>query len=259
LTHQGDFASCTGSTDAIATGTEGVLVNKFPAARNGELCAHGGTVADGSGDVLIGGPSVGPGGLPVVRDADGKIHLGKAITIEGTPEFQAQVVNRLATIGTRPSGRQVLSSIDGSGHSMKMIEYKGDNSFCGPEDFAAATAAGQPVYDGSGKPVNSWFGFGSQQTGTGTGSDTVLELNPNLTLPNKKGDPVPNDAILFHEMNHGSHQMNGTYDGSPTPGYDTKEEQTTISTGKPSEAGYLKEGGYPWQRTDHDLTFAPNP
>jgi hypothetical protein len=70
---------------------------------------------------------------------------------------------------------------------------------------------------------------------------------------------MPNDAVLFHEMTHGAHQMNGTYDGSPVPGWDTKEEQNTISTGTPSEASYLKERGYPYKRTNHDLGYGPNP
>jgi hypothetical protein len=52
--------------------------------------------------------------------------------------------------------------------------------------------------------------------------------------------------------------MNGTYDGSPTPGFDTNEEKQTIATGSPSEADYLKNSGYPYHRTDHDLTWTPN-
>ena len=36
------------------------------------------------------------------------------------------------------------------------------------------------------------------------------------------------------------------------------QERVTISTGDPSEADYLRESGYPWHRTDHNTTFAPN-
>jgi hypothetical protein len=64
---------------------------------------------------------------------------------------------------------------------------------------------------------------------------------------------------MMHEMNHGSHQMNGTADMSPVgDGWTTQEERNTISDGDPSEADYLAERGYPYHRTDHDQTFAPN-
>jgi NleD-like pathogen effector protein (putative zinc metallopeptidase) len=98
-------------------------------------------------------------------------------------------------------------------------------------------------------------------TGTGNGTDVTVQFNPSLTLPNTSdpSNPMPNDAVLFHEMNHGHHDMTATYDGSPKPGWTTHEEQNTISTGNPSEATYLREQGYPWQRADHDTTWVPNP
>src|SRR5688500_10936353 len=97
--------------------------------------------------------------------------------------------------------------------------------------------------------------------GTGEGSDVEIQLNPTLTLDNDQDPsaPMPNDAILFHEMNHGNHQMNGTYDGTPKSGWTTQEEENTISTGSPSEATYLEERNYKWKRTSHGETFAPNP
>ena len=60
-------------------------------------------------------------------------------------------------------------------------------------------------------------------------------------------------------MTHGVHQMEGTQDCTPAAGWDTKEEQTTISTGSPNEAQYLKESGYPYKRADHDTTWVANP
>lgn len=134
-----------------------------------------------------------------------------------------------------------------------------ENSFAGPHDYQAASAAGAPVFDGAGHPINS--AAGSQLVGTGAGSDVTVSLNPDLTLknPRDRTNPMPNDAVLFHEMNHGVHQMQGTYDGSPVDHWDTQEEKTTISTGNPSEADYLEERRYPWKRTSHGRDWAPNP
>ena len=255
----GDMATCVGPPDAIMAGSISVLIGKKPAARMFDACAHGGLVMWGSLNVLIGGASAGPSGMPISRGADGKIRLGNAVVIEGSPEFQALVINRLSTVATTPAGLTMLSNVDGSGRTMTITEFTGNNSFAGPTSFQNATVAGQPVFDGNGNPIND--AAGNQLIGTGTGSDVNVQYNPNLTLPNSADptNPMPNDGILFHEMEHGSHQMNGTYDGTPVPGWTTQEEQNTISTGSPSEADYLRQRGYPWQRNSHGTTFIPNP
>ena len=257
----GDMVTCVGPVDAIAMGAPMVLIGNMPAARQTDMTAHGGSIVIGHPMTLIGGPGAGPGGMPIERLSNGDLKLGNGIIISGDPAFQAQVINRLAIMASTPSGMAVLNSINNSGRTMTIVEYTGNNSFCGPADgnFADATRPGQPVFDGLGNPVNHWWG--TQQTGTGNGSDTVLQLNPNLTLPNSSDptNPMPNDSIMFHEMNHGAHQMNGTYDGSPLPGWTTTEERNTIVGGPPSEATYNRERGYPWQRTNHNGTFAPNP
>lgn len=257
----GDMVTCVGPVDAIAMGAPMVLIGNMPAARMTDMTAHGGSIMAGHPMTLIGGAAAGPGGMPVVRLPNGDLQLGNGIIISGDPGFQAQVVNRLAIMASTPSGMMVLNSINSSGRTMTIIEFKGPNSYCGPagDNYADSTPAGRPVFNGLGNPVNNWWG--TQQTGTGNGSDTVLQFNPNLTLanPSAPGSPMPNDSVMFHEMNHGAHQMNGTYDGSPQPGWTTTEERNTITGGPPSEASYNRERGYPWQRTDHDSTFAPNP
>ncbi len=261
----GDMAVCVGPPDVIVKGSATVLIAGMPAARMGDSTAHGGVIVLGCPTVLIGdaGGGSGIGGMAISRLANGDIQLGNAITIQGTPEFQSEVANRLALIATTNNGKQMLNGVNSSGKSMSIKEFTGNNSFCGPNNsnFQDATASGQPVYNGAGQPINSLFGLGSQQVGTGNGADVTVQFNPKLRLSNSSdpSNPMPNDAILFHEMEHGSHQMNGTYDGSPLPAWTTAEEQTTISTGTPSEAGYLKERGYPWQRTSHGLTYDPNP
>ncbi len=207
------------------------------------------------------GPTT-PGGLPVTKVehwfGPDDTKLGKNITIKGSEEFQKKTMERLEKMSETEQGRELLKRLEASGKTMTITEYTGDNSFSGPEDFQKATPKGLPVYDGAGKPINSWGGLGPQQVGTGEGTDVKLEFNPNLNLPNPKNGPMPNDGVLFHEMNHGLHQMGGDADCVPVPGFDTKEEEKTISTGDLNEGEYLKQSGYPYKRTDHDTTWTDN-
>jgi uncharacterized Zn-binding protein involved in type VI secretion len=260
-----DMAVCVGPQDTIVKGSPTVHINGLLAARIGDNTAHGGVIVMGFPTVIIG--DVGRGsinGMAVAMTATGTITVGNAITISGPLSFQEQVLDRLALIATTKAGQQTMQAIDSSKHSMNIIPFAGDNSFCGPNptwaDLQGQTAKGQAVYDGNGHAIIGPNGK-TQLMGTGKGANTTLQLNPNLTLDNPLDakNPMPNDAVLFHEMTHGAHQMNGQADTSPqTGGWDTHEEQNTISTGSPSEADYLKERGYPYQRTDHDSTFAPN-
>jgi len=57
-----DMAVCVGPPDLIAKGSSGVFVNKLPAARMGDTCAHGGTIVLGEPTVLIGETGGGGGG-----------------------------------------------------------------------------------------------------------------------------------------------------------------------------------------------------
>jgi uncharacterized Zn-binding protein involved in type VI secretion len=51
----GDMAVCTGPPDTIALGSMTVLISGKPAARMGDMCAHGGSIVVGCFTVLIGG------------------------------------------------------------------------------------------------------------------------------------------------------------------------------------------------------------
>jgi uncharacterized Zn-binding protein involved in type VI secretion len=201
-----------------------------------------------------------------VLQPDGTIatEYSPAITIKGTAQFQAQVLARLNLIANTKSGQKTLQAINNSKKSMTIIAFAGNNSFCGANrtwaDVAGQTPNGKPVCDGSGNPVMGPDGT-TPLVGTGKGADTTLQFNPNLTLANSKdpSNPMPNDAVLMHEMTHGAHMMNGQADMSKLGGgWTTQEEKTTISDGSPSEAEYLEERGYPYHRTDHDSTFADN-
>jgi uncharacterized Zn-binding protein involved in type VI secretion len=50
----GDMAVCVGPPDSIAMGSTGVFFASKPAARVGDMCAHGGTIVSGLPTVLIG-------------------------------------------------------------------------------------------------------------------------------------------------------------------------------------------------------------
>jgi uncharacterized Zn-binding protein involved in type VI secretion len=50
-----DMCVCVGPPDVIVKGSMTVLVNGLPAARMGDITAHGGTIAIGHPTVLIGG------------------------------------------------------------------------------------------------------------------------------------------------------------------------------------------------------------
>ncbi|MGH9742759.1 MAG: PAAR domain-containing protein [Candidatus Acidiferrum sp.] len=255
---QTDMLICIGPPDMVMMGDPTVLVGNAGAA--GGLGAILGAALSGIYAAL-------KGTYPrAVLMPDGSIatEFSSAITIKGTPQFQATVLARLQKIASTKSGKATIDSINSSGKSMSIIQTSVNNSFCGAnntwKDLAGQSPKGSPVFDGSGKPILGPDGK-TQLVGTGDGADTTLQLNPNLTLANPKdpSNPMPNDAVLMHEMTHGSHQMNGTSDCSPAGGgFDTNEEKTTILTGSPSEADYLKETGYPYHRTDHDSTFAPN-
>jgi uncharacterized Zn-binding protein involved in type VI secretion len=257
----------------IATGSATVLIHGMPASRwipSGDSGACGVFIGDAklavTRTVVIGGPSVVPGYPRAIAQRDGTIvtEYSPAITISGTPEFRATVVARLKLIATTRSGSIVIQRINHSGKAMNIIEYTGNNSFCGAnpnwDDVAGQTPLGKPVFDGTGNPVMDRDRT-TQLLGTGEGANTTLRLNPNLVLKNNLAaqNPFRNDMVLMHEMTHGAHQMNGEADMSPVgEGWRTQEERTTISDGDPSEADYLKERGYPYHRTDHDLTFARN-
>jgi len=51
----GDICVCVGPPDTVAKGSVTVLIGNKPAARLGDLTAHGGTIVMGNPTILIGG------------------------------------------------------------------------------------------------------------------------------------------------------------------------------------------------------------
>jgi hypothetical protein len=194
-------------------------------------------------------------GPVVTRLASGNYSIGPGIQVAGAdPAYAHAVINDLATIGTTPSGQALLNNLNTSGRTTTIQPMNPPpnppNAYAQPgnsmpADFQAATPAGQPVFDGSGNPIND--AAGNQMVGTGTGADTPVNYNPNQWPDPGTRTQAPGDAILFHEMTHADNMQQGQYDGTPrADNFDTNEEFNTIGP----ENQYRDERGIP-QRTDH--------
>jgi uncharacterized Zn-binding protein involved in type VI secretion len=101
-----DMCVCVGPPDIIAKGSAGVLVGGLPAARMGDMTAHGGTIVLGCFTVLIGetgggGGGGGGGGAGAGGNADNAYEGGGAAFIEySKAEDQASVLKQAGENGT---------------------------------------------------------------------------------------------------------------------------------------------------------------
>ncbi len=184
------------------------------------------------------------------------IKIGNSIKIQGTPEYKATMLLRLQKIATTESGLKLLNSIEKSGK--QLVIKTTDENMADPCSYPNPTTGSLDDAHPKGVKIYS-KGVVTDRKGTGKGSDMSVRVNPNYELVNPKDrdNPMPPDAILFHEMVHASHGMNAELNLTPMKGYDNIEEFNTITAGNPSERTYLQERGYPWYRTDHALTFEP--
>jgi uncharacterized Zn-binding protein involved in type VI secretion len=89
----GDPAFCLGSADFLVTGAATVTVNSKPAARLSSTTMHGGAVAVGSSDVLIGGPSA---GTTLGNPGAGKAACGEAKKTRHIPGSSTQYYGNCA-------------------------------------------------------------------------------------------------------------------------------------------------------------------
>jgi len=256
-------ASGADGVGCVVMGSPTVLINSQMACRQMDIViekpglAMGPVNPIGTGcpNVRIGETAVGLAGLPVAVNDDGSISVGSNITITGyDPMNLARVMRDLRLIASTPSGRALLAARESSKYKLdihpKDPPDNPPNAGAGALDPQAATPAGKGVFDGAGKPINSYWGLGSQQIGTGEGSDSSLDYNPDQWPGSGYRTDPPGDAILFHEMTHAEHQADGTQDCSPrADNYDTNEEFNTIGP----ENTYRDERGIPQRNDHHDL------
>ncbi len=245
----GDTAICVGPPDAIAMGSLGVVIGGMPAARMGDLCVHGGMVAMGFPQVIIGdmgsgGAAGGGGGLfgggalgailggvlaglknifaptypRTVLDANGNVvtQYNEAITIVGTPEYQAKVLADLQRIANTPTGKALLDSIASSGKHVTIQA---------PSDPNAGNSCGS--YD------NAAGRFSNPDGTPGDGSNSTVEYNPDRTkIGDEPWETRPPGVGLAHELIHADQAAHGTMtpgttnnDAKPDPSDPTKTDQ----------------------------------
>jgi uncharacterized Zn-binding protein involved in type VI secretion len=109
-----DMCTCVGPPDLIALGSTGVFICGLPAARMGDITAHGGTITLGCPTVLIG--EISPGAPPVVVPpmvlVVNTMTPGKAINTSANPLQKA--VKSAASPVTANSLSQANSLIEAS-------------------------------------------------------------------------------------------------------------------------------------------------
>ena len=286
--HVGCTVLCSGATSAgpahpppavgappvpIVLGSSGVFIHGKPAARwvpgpDFAFCSAqiGNLALALTRSVWIGDgvpseeASASPGQLFTLDDK-GNLRVNEAITVVGSPEFKAAAQEALTKIYSTKAGRQVIESIGQSGKKVAISETSSvDDSPAYSLALSDADAAkpGTPVLDYKGQQMRNLAG--EPIVATGKGSHAELRWDPTFELENPAAPdhPMPNDAVIFHELTHSDRQVHGTVDSTPKEGWDSREEETAISTGTPSETDYLRERGYPWRRTNHGTGFVPN-
>jgi type VI secretion system secreted protein VgrG len=183
-------------------------------------------------------------GEPVTR-------MGNGILVKGDKDFTQAIRERLTTIGSTSRGQQLLKGFGATGKEVLIIPENGDAG-AAPFDLLNAYAKGQPVRNTAGEILKIQ---GKELIGLGGGSDSLIGIDPNLTLkspdPNK---PYPPDAALFHELEHSLVAAKGEYVALPDKQFDNSEEARAIA----AENDYLMERGYDFHREDHGVYLVPN-
>jgi type VI secretion system secreted protein VgrG len=256
----------TGSVELLSDGE--TAVSGMPVQLNGPglFCGRvtekaSGTITTGAALVLVGGASF---PLSVVRLEDGDLQVGDHIIVkEGyEKDFQNQVMRDIGVMSTTPSGLQRLQNINTNPgkHDLTIREMTPQEQEMSGDESSVEGGPGSILgRDNDGNPV------------LGPGSDADMAYNPDQRVG--RGD-VPSDANLFRQMGHAEHDMYGadrTQDKT-NDGWGTQEDKQTLSDGintpnssntlpdyppSPSQNDYLKERGYPFQRTDSDQGWAP--
>lgn len=211
-----DLAMCAGPPDMIIQGAFTVLVGGLPAARLGDMTAHGGVIVMGCFTVLIGdvsSPSAPSGPVTVdpmvLKDQQirakigqlkeggysdkkgkkpkGEATYGKAIKIKGDEAFQKKVIADLDAIKKTPTGAKLLEALEKSGKTITIKPTKDGN----------ATGFTNDGMMKNGKP--------------GPGSNSTVEYDPDTKKINSEDWGTRPPAIgLAHELIHARHAAEGT-------------------------------------------------
>ncbi len=222
---QGDMAVCVGPPDTVAMGEPTVLVGMAGGGGGGAgavMAALLGAVVSGVRNAMGENPRA-----VLLPDGSWETRFGIAITIKGTPEFQAKTVRDLNTIKGTKSGRQLLRSIDASGRTVTVVHDGGKG--------------------------NSATGYGdvslSAQGERGAGGNVKVAYDPDRTSLATPGSPYetavwaqppnrPADVGLFHELVHADDMAYGRLD-------DTMGTNLGPVAGDPIEHSELRAAGLP--------------
>ena len=197
-------------------------------------------------------------GPNVARNADGSYQVG-SIRVVGNDTYSQAILSDIAVIGTTPQGKQLLRNLNSSGRPTTIQQpgtpFNPPNAVAWPgnpgsPNFVDATAAGQPVFDGSGNPIND--AAGNQLHGTGRGVNSTVEYDPTQWPDPTSRTKAPGDVILFHELQHSNNEERGQYDGTKrADNFDTNEEFNAI--GPENQYRDERQPPVPRRNDHHDL------
>ena len=266
---QGDMAICVGPPDVIAKGSATVMICFQPAARMGDSTAHGGVITLGAPTVMIGdagsggpgGGAGGPGGGAAAGGIAGGAAAGapdpgqeeysKNLIIKGSPEFRAKVKADLDKLAATKTGKSIIDAIANGKHTVTITELdktsaQNNGGLCTPKDAAAAKDPSK-------------------------GSDSTVSYSPEFsgdkyTDQNGKEVDHPAELYLGHELIHAVHNSEGTNKANvpdPAEPDSNQEESQTIGINDHkdkdmTENNLLKDLGYDYTRTNHDMTAHSN-
>lgn len=174
--------------------------------------------------------------------------------------YESAVIGTLTRLISKFSGWAVIVEIFRTNKKMYVRPFHPTpadqyNAYAQPTDWAAATLKDTAVRDNQGNlpPPGA-----PRITGTGWGSDTIINFSPSTFAPGSGAPIGPGtspDEILLHEMVHGLRQMRGRMVREPitsNPGMDNYEEFVAILISNI----FRSECGIPSMRADHH-GFAP--
>jgi len=181
-----NMATCVGPPDIIVKGSAGVFINYLPAARMGDLTAHGGVIVLGEPTVMIGeigAPSPGAGGAGAVMA--GLVASGAFSPKAG--EKQTALLAQAGTKGAAPAAQAAATITPEKGPASGW-----DSDFAGdPGSDAGADAA--PAADTGSDPAPQTLNYQPS-------SGAVLATNPD-TPTTLLGRWVPDMQNVKAELN----------------------------------------------------------
>jgi NleD-like pathogen effector protein (putative zinc metallopeptidase) len=163
-----------------------------------------------------------------------------------TERHISAVKSWLSDVKRRRTGLALMAEIrSAEAYDVRIVPYRGHGreAFESMDDEVAGTARWRLVDP---------YKFGDLRTGTGTGSDSLIEFTPGVFEgPLMRLPAQAPDEVLFHELVHASRTMKGVKQSAfVNRDYDDREEYLAIALANI----YLSEKGQQALRADHYTT-----